>query len=150
VADERQACDQFIYGKLRSDAALVSLVGGEPAPRIYSDLLVPQSAVTPFCSFGALSMIDRNALPATVTIFTMPVYWIRCVITGRDMTPAYSIMKRIDAAIRGQFGNQAVGADTYYLGPWFRRAIRTLAPEAEGTINYLTHGAEYESRVQKL
>jgi hypothetical protein len=150
VANERRATDQFIYSKLRADTALVALIGGEPSPRLWSDAVIPQGAVMPFVSFGPLSFLDRNALPATVTIFSMPVYWVRGVVQGRDLTVGYQIQNRIDVALRGQFGNVVIGSETYYVGPWFRRAVRQLPPENEGTMVYTTIGVEVESRVQRI
>jgi len=142
--------------KLLADTALKALVT-TPATtttpesyRIFQDSVIPQSAVMPFVSFGALSFIDRNALPATVTIFSMPVYWVRAVVQGRDLTVGYQLQNRIDEALRGKSGNVVIGSETYYVGPWFRRAVRQLPPETEGTMVYTTIGVEMESRVQRL
>lgn len=150
MANERRATDRFVTEKLLADTALVALIGGSAAPRLYADSLVPQSAVMPFVSFGPLSFLDRNALPATVTIFSMPVYWVRAVVQGRDLTVGYQLQDRIDEALRGKSGNVSIGAETYYVGPWFRRAVRQLPPETEGTMVYTTIGVELESRVQRL
>lgn len=146
----RQPCDNFIHSRLLSDSALVALVGGSSAPRIYNADLVPQSATYPMVTYSPLSLLNRAALPATEILFAMPVYWIRAVITGRDMTPAYTIVRRINAALIKQSGNVTVSGETYYFGPWFWRTTRTLPPETEGTLSYLTHGIEAESRVEFL
>lgn len=156
MANERRATDRFIIEKLLADTALKALVT-TPATtttpetyRVYQDSVVPQSAVMPFVSFGALSFIDRNALPAYISIFSLVVYWVRAVVEGRDLTIGYQLQNRIDEALRGQFGTVVLGSETYYIGPWFRRAVRQLPVETEGTKNYTTLGVELESRVQKL
>jgi len=144
-----QPCSQFIQGKLLGDSALVALVGGASAPRIYNGDAIPQGVTLPYVAHSPLSLLNRNALPATVTMFAMPVWWCRCVISGRDLTQAYAILRRINAALIGQSGNVVIGADTYYLGPWFWRTTRTLT-EDEGSIHMVTMGIEAESRVQLL
>lgn len=143
----RQPCDHFIQSHLLADTALVALVGGVSAPRIYNADLVPQSAAYPMVTYSPLSLLNRNALPAQVTMFAMPVYWIRAVITGRDLTQAYAIIRRVNAALIGQFGNVTVSGESYYLGPWFWRTTRMLT-EDEGTLHYVTLGGEYESRIE--
>lgn len=150
MASERRAIDRFIVEKLLADTALVALIGGSSAPRLFADSLVPQGAVMPFVSFGPLSVLDRNALPAYVTVFTSVVYWIRAVIEGRDLTVGYQLQDRIDEALRGKFGPVVLGSETYQIGPWFRRAVRQLPVETEGTKNFTTIGVEVESRVQRL
>jgi hypothetical protein len=155
VAKELQACDTFIYGKLAADALLAARVAtvqptGPPTLRIYKAALVPQAAVTPYVSFGLLSSLDRNALPATVTLFTRPIYFVRAVIQGNNMTDGYFLQDRIDAALRNQFGNVVIGAETYYIGPWFRNALRELPPEFDGSLKFTQVGGEFESRVERL
>lgn len=148
--NEKRACDQFIYGKLRADTALVALIGGEPSPRLFQADVLPQGIAMPFVSFGMLSFLDRNALPATTTIFSLPIYFCRATIEGRDLTVGYQLQNRIDVALRGQSGNVVIGGETYYIGPWFRRAIRQLPAETEGSIVMTQIGIEVESRVNRL
>lgn len=144
-----QPCSQFIQTKLLADTALVALVGGASAPRIYNGDVIPQSVAFPYVAHSPLSLLNRNALPAQVTMFALPVWWVRTVISGRDLTQAYAIVRRLNAALVGQFGTVTIGTDTYYLGPWFERTTRTLT-EDEGTLHMVTMGLEIESRIQLI
>jgi hypothetical protein len=146
MAQEKRAVDIFIQQKLTADTQLMALAGNH----VYNADAVPQGADPPFVSYGSLSFLDRNALPATVTVFSMPVYFVRATIQGRDLTVGYQLQDRIDQALRGQSGNVVIGSETYYIGPWFRRALRQLPPENEGTLLLTQIGIEVESRVQKL
>lgn len=146
MAEFGQPVSQFVQSKLLADSALVALVGGSGAPRIYNGDAIPQGVAFPYVAHSPLSLLNRNALPATSTLFAMPVWWCRCVVSGRDLTPAYAIIRRINAALIGQSGNVTIGSDTYYLGPWFWRTTRTLT-EDEGTLHMVTMGVELESRI---
>lgn len=149
MADFLQPISQFIQTRLLADTALVALVGGSGAARIYNGDAIPQGVAFPYVAYSPLSLLNRNALPATVTMFAMPVMWIRTVVSGRDLTQAYSIIRRINAALINQSGNVTVSGETYYLGPWFWRTTRTIT-EDEGTLHMTTVGVEMESRVQLL
>ncbi len=146
AGNELVGVETFLIAKLKADTALVALVGGSAAPRIYTDML-PPGLTNPFphVLIACLSAIDRNALPATARILCRVRYLVKAVTREDTWSNANAIAKRIEVALLGKEG--AVSAEGIYVHPVYRERIHTLVEtDADGRrIN--NRGGEYRSEI---
>jgi hypothetical protein len=107
--------------------------------------VAPQSVATPLVIVALLSALDRNALPATVTIQTEMLYLVMAIHESGSKATADAIADRIDVLLRGYGGTADSGAVN--VGLFYReRPISMTEVTATGQV-FRHVGANYRTVV---
>lgn len=141
---ELDAADRWLYDRLRADAALLALVGGDALdPRIYPDA-APEGTRYPFVVYSLQSpRPDRRAM-GSGRIMVTPLYLVKAYAEQSHYRGVLlDLDERIDAALDvGAVGAGPVGDEGYLIGCRRTEAFRQIEREA-GT-EFRARGGFYE------
>lgn len=141
---ELDAADRWLFERLRDDAALLALVGGDALdPRIYPDA-APEGTPYPFVVYSLQSARpDRRAIGAG-RIMVQPLYLVKAYAEQSHYRGVLlDLDARIDAAL--DIGDSAAGpvaGEGYLIGCRRTEAFRQVEREA-GT-EFRARGGFYE------
>lgn len=143
---EKRAAERFIYQTLSNDPQLSAIVG----TKIARGVLLEGQGTVPYVVFQFLAGVQRNALPATITIMTPILYLVRGTVQGNSAQQAFDIEDRVDAVLIGNNGTVTLSGVTWQVGPWVKEThIEYDEVTPEGT-HFIHAGAQYRAWVYRL
>lgn len=134
--------EQWLYGRLAADAALIAEVGGALATRIYADV-APLGTASPWVVFQLQTPQADTRGVGNVRILTNGQYLVRGIAASTDLTRLDTIAERIDALL-----NHVQGAITGLTVVASYRIRPFRLTEIVDGVSYLHLGGLYQLLVQ--
>ncbi len=98
-------CAKFINDTLRANTGVVAVVGN----RVYNTLpplkpIAPNTVIFPCVVFSLGGSQNRMAVGENETVYDLPAYFIKAVITGEDFGGAHEVMNAVNEALKHASG----------------------------------------------